>query len=228
MDELVLKNKPKSTTAEEIRVIRTNIEFSLKLKKEKTILITSSVPREGKSFISSNLATSFAQKGLKVLLVDSDLRLGRLHKIFKVSNQKGFSDLLVDDSTRAYKPYIKPTKIENLSLITRGTIPPNPSELLDSENVQKFINTVESKYDIIIFDGTPINGLTDSLVLTKYVDKVAIVSAANYTKANILDNTIRSLKNLNIEIAGIILNKLPKAKNVSYYNGYYGKTYTSK
>ncbi|MGN1337093.1 MAG: CpsD/CapB family tyrosine-protein kinase [Candidatus Coprovivens sp.] len=228
MDELVLKNKPKSTTAEEIRVIRTNIEFSLKLKKEKTILITSSVPREGKSFISSNLAISFAQKGLKVLLVDSDLRVGRLHKIFRVSNQKGFSDLLVDDTTKTYKPYIKPTKIENLFLITRGTVPPNPSELLDSENVQKFINTVQSKYDIIIFDGTPINGLTDSLVLSKYVDKVAIVSAANYTKANILDNTIRSLKNLNAEISGIILNKLPQAKNVSYYKGYYGKAYTTK
>lgn len=228
MDELVLKNKPKSTTAEEIRVIRTNIEFSLKLKKEKTVLITSSVPREGKSFISSNLAISFAQKGLKVLLVDSDLRVGRLHKIFRVSNQKGFSDLLVDDTTKTYKPYIKSTKIENLFLITRGTVPPNPSELLDSENVQKFINTVQSKFDIIIFDGTPINGLTDSLVLSKYVDKVAVVSAANYTKANILDNTIRSLKNLNAEISGIILNKLPQAKNVSYYKGYYGKSYTTK
>ena len=213
MEELIVKKSPKSSVAEAIRVVRTNLQFSLKLKKGKTILVTSSIQGEGKSFVSSNLAVSFAQKNLKVLLVDSDLRLGRLHRIFKTSNQKGFSN--------------KDTKIENLSFISRGTVPPNPSELLDSENTKKFIEAAEKDFDIIIFDGTPINGLTDSLVFTKYVKKVVVVSAANYTKMTFLEKTIHSLKALNVDIAGIVLNKAPKAISSSYYGGYYGY-YTDK
>ncbi len=228
MDELIVKKNPKSSIAEAIRVIRTNIQFSLKLKKGKTILVTSSIQGEGKSFVSANLAVSFAQKNLKVLLVDSDLRLGRLHRIFKTSNQKGFSNLLVEDDPSNYKDYIKETKVENLSFISRGTVPPNPSELLDSENAKKFIASASKDFDIIIFDGTPINGLTDSLVFTKYVQKVVVVSAANYTKMNFLENTINSLKKLDVDIAGIILNKVPKTLSSSYYGGYYGGYYTSK
>ncbi len=227
MEELIVKKSPKSSVAEAIRVVRTNLQFSLKLKKGKTILVTSSIQGEGKSFVSSNLAVSFAQKNLKVLLVDSDLRLGRLHRIFKTSNQKGFSNLLVEDNPTDYQKYVKDTKIENLSFISRGTVPPNPSELLDSENTKKFIEAAEKDFDIIIFDGTPINGLTDSLVFTKYVKKVVVVSAANYTKMTFLEKTIHSLKSLNVDIAGIVLNKAPKAISSSYYGGYYGY-YTDK
>lgn len=224
-DELIVKRNPKSSIAEAIRVVRTNIQFSLKLKKGKTILVTSSVKGEGKSFISSNLAVSFAQKNLKVLLVDCDLRLGRLHKIFKTSS-KGFSNLLVDDDVANYESYIKETKIENLSFIPRGTVPPNPSELLDSPVTKEFIEAVEEDFDIIIFDGTPITGLTDSLVFTKFVDKVVVVSSCNYTKMNMLENTIKSLKNLDVDIAGVILNKVPNAATSTYY--YYSGDYYSE
>ncbi len=225
-DELIVKKNPKSSIAEAIRVVRTNIQFSLKLNKGKTILITSSVKGEGKSFVSSNLAVSFAQKNLKVLLVDCDLRLGRLHKIFK-TNSKGFSNLLIEDDVNDYKSYIKETKIENLHFIPRGTVPPNPSELLDSPVTKKFIATVEKNYDVIIFDGTPINGLTDSLAFTKFVDKVVVVSACNYTKLDVLENTIKNLKNLDVDIAGVVLNKVPHSSSSSYYyyydGGYYSK-----
>ena len=221
MDELIVKKNPKSSIAEAIRVVRTNIQFSLKLNKCKTILVTSSIKGEGKSFISANLAVSFAQKNLKVLLVDCDLRLGRLHKIFKTSS-KGFSDMLVDDEIGECQNYIKKTEIENLHFIPRGTVPPNPSELLDSPVTKKFIATVAKYYDIIIFDGTPINGLTDSLAFTKYVDKVIVVSACNYTKIDVLENTIKSLKNLNVDIAGVILNKVPNNISSNYYY-YYGE-----
>ena len=225
MDELVVKKNPKSSIAEAIRVVRTNIQFSLKLKKGKAILVTSSVQGEGKSFTSANLAVSFAQKKLKVLLVDCDLRLGRLHKIFKASNKLGFSNLLVSDDSKKYKEYVQETKVENLYFISRGMVPPNPSEILDSENVKIFMDAVRKDFDIIIFDGTPITGLTDSLVFTKYVDKVVVVSAANYTKINILEKTIKSLKNLDVDIAGVILNKVPNNASSSYYGGYYGSGY---
>lgn len=221
MDELIVNKNPKSSVAEAIRVIRTNIQFSLKLKKGKRLLVTSSVKGEGKSFVSSNLAVSFAQKNLKVLLVDSDLRLGRLHQVFKLSNKNGFSELLVNDDGKKYKKYVKETNIENLSVITRGVVPPNPSEILDSPNMQTFLEQVEKDFDIILFDGTPITGLTDSLVFTKYVDKVVVVSAANYTKMNLLENTIKSLQNLEVDIAGIVLNKVSTISSSSYYSDYY-------
>ncbi len=221
MDELIVNKNPKSSVAEAIRVIRTNIQFSLKLKKGKMLLVTSSVKGEGKSFVSSNLAVSFAQKNLKVLLVDCDLRLGRLHQIFKASNKNGFSELLVNDDGKKYKKYIKETGIENLSFISRGVVPPNPSELLDSPNMTHFLEQIEKDYDIIIFDGTPITGLTDSLVFTKYVDKVVVVSAANYTKMNLLENTIKSLQNLEVDIAGVVLNKVSNTSSSSYYSDYY-------
>lgn len=225
MDELVVKKNPKSSIAEAIRVIRTNIQFSLKLKKGKTILITSSIQGEGKSFTSSNLAVSFAQKNLKVLLVDCDLRLGRLHKVFKTSNKKGFSNLLVSENPASYQEFIQDTKVENLYFIPRGIVPPNPSEVLDSDNAKIFIDKVRNDFDIIIFDGTPITGLTDSLAFTKYVDKVVIVSTANYTKMNLLENTIKSLQKLNVDIAGVILNKVKNKASSSYYGGYYGSGY---
>lgn len=221
MDELVVNKNPKSSVAEAIRVIRTNIQFSLKLKKGKRLLVTSSVKGEGKSFVSSNLAVSFAQKNLKVLLVDSDLRLGKLHQVFKMSNKNGFSELLVNDDGKKYKKYVKETNIENLSVITRGVVPPNPSEILDSPNMQTFLEEVEKDFDIILFDGTPITGLTDSLVFTKYVDKVVVVSAANYTKINLLENTIKSLQNLEVDIAGVVLNKVSTTASSSYYSDYY-------
>ena len=226
MEELVVKKNPKSSIAEAIRVVRTNLQFSLKLKKKKTVLITSSIQGEGKSFVSANLAISFAQKDLKVLIVDSDLRLGRLHKIFKTTNAKGFSNLLVDGEAKNYQNYIKNTKVENLSFISRGTVPPNPSELLDSKNAKEFIDIVSKDFDVVIFDGTPINGLTDSLVFTKYVEKVVVVASANYTKMNFLENTIKSLNALEIDIAGIVLNKVPIKNTSSYYGGYYGGYYS--
>ena len=221
MDELIVNKNPKSSVAEAIRVIRTNIQFSLKLKKGKMILVTSSVKGEGKSFVSANLAVSFAQKNLKVLLVDCDLRLGRLHQIFKVNNKNGFSEMLVNDEGKRYKKYVKETKIENLFFISRGMVPPNPSELLDSPNIAKFLEKIQNDFDVIIFDGTPIHGLTDSLVFTKYVDKVVVVSAAHYTKMNLLEDTVKNLQNLAVDIAGVILNKVPIVASSSYYSEYY-------
>ncbi len=100
-------------------------------------------------------------------------------------------------------------------------VPPNPSELLDSVHVLNFLENVRKKFDVILFDGTPINGLTDSLVFTKYVDKVVVVSAANYTKVNLLENTIKCLKNLDVDLAGIVVNKIKNPITSSYCGEYY-------
>ncbi len=220
-DELIVQKDPKSNVAEALRIVRTNLQFSAVDEKLKTVLVTSSVPGEGKSFISSNLAITFAQNNSKVLLVDCDMRKGRLHKIFNINNEKGLSNLLIDDINTDVKQYINKTNIENLSLITMGTVPPNPSELLASAKNKVVIQMLKNKFDYIIFDGTPVTGLTDSLIMASLVDKVVIVSAIGDINVEILENTKQALINVNANIGGVIANKTPLV-NSNYY-GYYGE-----
>lgn len=218
-NELIVEKRPKSTISEDIRTIRTNLEFSL-VDDAKTIMITSSVPGEGKSFISSNLATAFAQNNKKVLLIDCDLRLGRTHKIFEISNKKGLSNLILklDDET-AYEEYIQKTDVKNLFVIPRGMVPPNPSELLSSKRFVKIIKDLEKVFDQIILDSVPVNGLSDALVISKVADKVLIVSRYGKTDLSDLENTKRSLENVGAKLAGVVINSVPKAR--SKYGNYY-------
>lgn len=219
-DEIIVDRNPKSSVAEAIRIIRTNLEFSGVDKKVRSILVTSSIPGEGKSFISTNLATAFAQNGSKVLLMDCDMRKGRLHKIFEIENDKGLSNLLLENVEVRFNSYIRRTRIENLYLLPKGVVPPNPSELLNSPKTKVLLRTLADKFDYIILDGTPVNGLTDSLILTKYVDKTVIVTSLNQTKTNELEFTKKSLVSVGADIAGVIVNRTSDIHG-SYYGNYY-------
>ena len=134
--ELIVQRSPKSPVAEVFRTLRTNIQFMNSQKDLKTLLVTSTMPGEGKSWVSSNLAITFAQAGKKVALVDADMRKGRLHTMFQVENIPGLSNYLsgIDEIGASNKEgiihYVKPTPVDNLFLITCGNVPPNPSELL--------------------------------------------------------------------------------------------------
>lgn len=219
-DELVVYNKPKSNISEDIRTIRTNLMFTSSQEDAKVLLVTSSVPGEGKSFISSNLAAAFAQTGKSTLLIDSDLRLGRIHKIFGISNSKGLSNLLIEKNTIEFAEYIKKSSIDNLYVIPRGTVPPNPSELLNSNNTKKVIEFLRDKFDHIIFDGVPINGLPDSLIMASLVDRVIVVSSANYTKIDELNDTKKALEKIDAKIAGVVFNRANQTKRGKYSNYY--------
>ena len=221
-NELLLEKYPKSVVSESIKTLRTNLQFSTVDNDFKTILITSSIPGEGKSFISSNLAIAFTQTGKKVLLIDCDLRKGRQHKIFKVPNLKGLSNLLIDDVDK-YEKYINKTHIDKLSIITRGTVPPNPSELLNSKKNKKLIEKLKNDFDIIIFDATPCNGLPDAIIMSKLVDQVLVVSREGFTPKEAFESTKNALNKVEAPIAGTILNHINK-KSSSYgkYYSYYG------
>ena len=220
MNELVVLNKPKSVVSEDIRTIRTNIEFSNVDNDLKVINVTSSVPGEGKSFVSSNLATAFAQNDVKVLLIDCDMRLGRQHKIFEVSNKKGLSNLIAkSDDKSDYEDYIQKTSVKNLYLLPRGVVPPNPSELLSSKKFEKILEDLKKIFKYIILDGVPVNGLADSLILSSISDKTVIVSKYGFTDINDLENTKKSLENIGADIVGVVLNKVPKTR--SKYGNYY-------
>ena len=220
MNELVVLNKPKSVVSEDIRTIRTNIEFSNVDNDLKVINVASSVPGEGKSFVSSNLAAAFAQNDVKVLLIDCDMRLGRQHKIFEVSYKKGLSNLIAkSDDKSDYEDYIQKTSVKNLYLLPRGVVPPNPSELLSSKKFEKILEDLKKIFKYIILDGVPVNGLADSLILSSISDKTVIVSKYGFTDINDLENTKKSLENIGADIVGVILNKVPKTR--SKYGNYY-------
>lgn len=219
-NELVIQTRPKSNISEDIRTIRTNLQFTSSDKDSKVLLVTSSVPGEGKSFISSNLAVAFAQTGESTLLIDCDLRLGRTHKIFNVSNEEGLSNLLSSKDTSDCVKFIKKTTIPNLYVISRGTVPPNPSELLNSTGTMTMIEFLREHFEHIIFDGVPINGLPDSLVMASLVDRVIIVSAVGYTKIDELNEAKKALEKIGANIAGVVVNRAPQT-NSSKYSNYY-------
>ena len=220
-NELIINSDPKSAISESIRTLRTNLQFSSVDKKIKTILVTSSVPGEGKSFVAANLACAFANSGSRVLLVDCDIRKGRQHRIFGDHNKKGLSNLLLDDVRLVYNEYINETAIKNLSVIYKGMTPPNPSELLNSDKNKQLVSILAENFDIVIFDGAPVIGLPDSLIMSTLVDGVIIVTACKETSISMLEDTKRNLQNINANILGVVLNRASGKKN-KYYGSYYG------
>ena len=223
MRELVVNRYPKSSVTEAIKAVRTNLRFSSVNKKVKTILITSSIAGEGKSFISANLATIFANSKEKVLLIDCDLRRGRQQEMFDENSfsKAGLSNLLIDDKwQKTLKDYIQKTEIKNLDIITTGSIPPNPTVLLESEKIEQVVEEFKDKYDVIIFDTPPVGGLTDALIMSRLADAVLIVARAKKTTIEMLENTKEALKTVGANIVGVILNRVDN-KDDKYYKNYY-------
>lgn len=208
---------------EEIKKIRTNIKFSSVNEDVKVICVTSSLPGEGKSLISANLAVSFAQYDEKVLLIDCDLRKGRQRKLFNIPNNNdlGLSKLLINKRwENEYKNYINATKINNLSVIPTGIFPPNPSELLTSERFLFLIKKLKEDYDRIILDCPPIEGLSDALVVSSISDTTVLVAKYKSTPVNLLEKSKKALDKVGSKLAGVVLNHVDKEPN-TYYYGYY-------
>ena len=228
--ELVAELDPKSPISEVFRTLRTNIQFMNTKGKLKSILITSTLPGEGKSWVSSNLAVTFAQAGKKVILIDADMRKGRVYSIFGVSPRPGLSNYLsgVDwnngDASEDLADYIQETEVDNLYVIPAGNVPPNPSELLVSDKMQELMEKINNLCDIIIFDGTPSQLVTDSLILARIVDSTVIVTASKQTKKEDLKRVIRNINNVGGKIAGIIVNKIEVDTKKYEQSYYYGST----
>lgn len=217
--ELIIERAPKAIVSENIKSLRTNLQFTAIDEDLKTILVTSTNASEGKSFVSANLATSFAQADKRVLLIDCDLRKGRLHKMFNIPNTDGYSNLLTAD-IRTFSKYIRQTKTKNLDIVTCGTYPPNPSELLASKKNKRLIRALGDFYDIIIFDGAPVGGLADSVILSSLVDETLIVVKEGTTNKSDLIAVKGSLDKVGARIAGIVFNMVNK-RATKYYNSYY-------
>ncbi len=223
-EELITYNDPKSPIAEIFRTLRTNIQFMASNKALKTLLITSSMPGEGKSWVSANLILAFAKEGKKVVIVDADMRKGRMHKIFNIDKKPGLSNYLSgiidkEDKDNIFN-YIKRTNIENLYIMPTGDVPPNPSELLVAERTTKLVETLKGVFDVVIFDGTPSLIVTDAIILSRQVDATLIVTAYKTTKMGDIEKIKKSIENVSGKIAGIVINKIPVSAK-KYENSYY-------
>lgn len=229
--EVVAHKDPKSPISEVFRTLRTNIQFINTDKKIKTLLVTSTLPGEGKSWIASNLAVTFAQAGKKVVLIDADMRKGRQCIIFNTLPKPGLSNYLsqvgIEENKNDAKGIItclQKTEIKNLYIMPAGSIPPNPSELLVSKKMTKLLEKLKKVCDIVIIDGTPCELVTDAVVLSRIVDSTIIVTAHKKTKKDALQRVIKNIQNVGGKITGIVINKMPisgKKYEEKYY--YYGE-----
>jgi len=219
--EFIVAKKPDSIPSEAFKALRTRVQYS-KVGQEplKTILVTSSTPGEGKTLISVNLAGTFAQLGKKTLIIDTDLRKPRVHSLFNVSKHPGVVDYLFNEVK--FEDIIRPTDLNNLSLITSGTIPPNPSETLASKNMKDFLELLKKNFEIIIFDSAPVIAVTDSEILSSLVDATLLVVSADMTEFEVMEKSVEMLKRSSSSFAGTVLNNFSyKAGYGSYYKYYY-------
>jgi len=165
------------------------------------------------------VATVMAQSGSRVLIVDCDMRKPRIHEIFGLPNARGLSDLLVGGEEWA--SFIKNTKIPNLDLLSCGTIPANPSELLSSKRMQRLLTLLGDKYDRIIMDSPPVLAVTDSILLSRLVEGIILVVGAGASSKNGVSRAVELLKEVNSRIVGAVLNNLNVEKERYYYSRYY-------
>ena len=221
---LITREDPKSPVAEAYRSLRTNMLYS-STKNIKSILVSSAGPGEGKTTTVANLAITYANLGKRTLLVDTDLRRPVVHKVFALNREPGVTNY-ISGQTDNYKELIKETEIENLYVMTSGLIPPNPSEILGSDNMLQLVKHLENDWDIVLFDSPPLVAVTDANMISKEIDRIILVIKVGQTDKKAFHHTINNLKNIDAPVGGIIMNAVTnKSSYGSYYYYYYHQYY---
>lgn len=223
---------PRSPSAEAYRTLRTNINYASVDKPIRTLMITSSEPGEGKTTTLSNLAVVFAQNGKQVIVADCDLRHPRTHISFRVNNRRGMSNLFAQ-STFVLDGSRQPTGVDNLHIVTTGSLPPNPAELLGSKKMQSILEAMSQAADVVLVDTPPTLAVTDAAVLAPTLDGVLVIVRPGKTRARALRQTIEQLQQVKANILGVVLNNVDTRgssygyrykyyRNYAAYQHYYG------
>jgi succinoglycan biosynthesis transport protein ExoP len=212
-----IAKQPRSAEAETFRTLRTNLEYLSFDKPLEVILVSSSGPREGKTFISSSLAVVLAQGGRKVILVDTDMRKPGIHNVFNLSNEKGLSDLF--KNSVELRDVIQVWGEEKIAVITSGSLPPNPSDLLGSQKMDQILAHFKEIADVVILDGPPLI-VSDSIVLSTKVDGVLLVVRHGFLHKKIVLNVVNQLNRVGAKLVGVALNRTPRSGE-EYYRRYY-------
>lgn len=212
--------EPRSPVTEAYRALRTSIQFAGIDQPIRTLLVTSPSPGEGKTTTAVNLAVVMAQAGLRVLLIDCDLRRPAIHKMFERSNQVGLTDAMLQESSR-WSGVPHPTSVNSLMILTSGSLPPNPSELLGSERMARFLNSFRSSFDVLILDGPPLLAVTDASILSRLTDGVLIVVETGKTRLGAASHAKEQLSQTGARLLGVIMNKIVTNQSGYYYYRYY-------
>jgi capsular exopolysaccharide synthesis family protein len=213
-NEVAVVEKPTSALAESFRAIRTSLKYYVKEGEMTVIAVSSTISSEGKTFISINLAAITAMLGKKVLLIGLDLRKPRINKVLEFTDSPGMSTYLSGNCK--FGDVIRQTQIKNLWYAPSGPIPPNPSELIETELMSKFMATVRKDFDFIIIDTPPVAIVTDTLLLTQYVDINLFIVRQRYTSRSTLDIIEQLYRQGKLKNLAIIINDI----NLSGYYGY--------
>jgi non-specific protein-tyrosine kinase len=210
--------------AESFRALRTNINFAGVGAPLHRIIITSPTPQDGKTTVASNLAVVFAQGEKSVVLIDADLRRPQVHHRFGLINKLGLSDLFVKPDD-AITDALQRTTNPRLAVMTSGSLPPNPSELLTSQRMGKIMETLMHGFDVILIDTPPLLSVTDAAAMAQSVDGVILVARPGTTKKSALKQSIETLQAGKANILGVVLNDVnPGSRKYGYYyNQYYSK-----
>lgn len=223
---LISHFKPRSPVSEAFRSLRTNIDLSLADRKIKSLVVTSAGAQEGKSTVISNLSITFAQLGMKVLLIDADMRKPTINKLFSTSQKPGLANIITKRAK--IEDAIFHTEIDNLDIIPAGTLPPNPSELLGSDNLREIFEELSKRYDKIFFDAPPLMAVTDAAILGAITDGVLLVTRAGVSQTEVVSHLRQELSNSNIRIIGTVLNDVNTKNTSSGYYYYYQRYYFDK
>lgn len=220
-ESLISLLDPKAPASEAYRTLRTNIGYANIDKQVQTIVVTSSGPSEGKSTTVVNLAITMAQVGKKVLIIDADLRKPKLHRYLSLSNDYGLTDIIVnkypveDDSIKVFGA------VENLHVICSGSIPPNPSEILESKTMLELMESLKDSYDLILIDTPPVGQLTDAAIVGQNADGVVLVVSSGESNIDMAGHAKSALDKVNAKIIGAVLTKINASSGSSYYYRYY-------
>ena len=213
---------PRSPVAEHLRTIRTNLMFRSKKRHLGRLLIASANPREGKSFLTANLAAIIAMAGSRVLILDADLRRPAIHKRYGVPNEPGLVDVLLKDVP--IHEAIRPSHVPGVDILPAGKTPPNPSELLSPQAMTDLMDSLP-EYDVILIDSPPVNVVADALVLASLVDGVILVVESGRSSTALLESCATRLRSVNKLLLGAIVNKLNVQRNGYEYNYDYYQYY---
>ena len=216
--KIIAMDNPKSPIAEAYRTLRTNLQFSSLDKEMRSIVVTSTGPGEGKTTTICNLAVTMAQSGIKVLLIDCDLRKSQVHKHFELSNNRGITNVLARHAS--FEEAVKRTQTMGLDILTAGPKPPNPAELVGSNVMKEFIREMTKEYDRVLIDAPPVGVVTDAALLSTIVDGTILVVASGQVNIDATQRSKSLLQKVNANILGGLLNKI-QVDGKGYYGYYY-------
>ncbi|CAH1541088.1 protein-tyrosine kinase Wzc [Vibrio jasicida] len=223
---LLAEENPADLSIEALRGLRTSLHFAMMEAKNNVLMISGPAPSIGKTFVSTNFAAVAAKTGQKVLLVDADMRKGYLQQCFGLTADNGLSDFL--SGKIGQESVIKQTKVENLDVITRGQVPPNPSELLMHPRFVDFVEKASQEYDLVIIDTPPVLAVTDPSIVGAIAGTTLMVARFDQTTSKELEVARSRFEQSGVEVKGVILNAIEKKAASSYGYGYYNYAYKSE